>query len=173
MCSDDPRDREALSSYVANYRAFLLLERTPLGKPLFPSFPPLSSYFFFVDVLEDFKSVQPFKDHHKTGENLAVFLGLMGPLRPRYTTSTSHHQKMFANFSFLSFSISPSLSLLLFLSLFHRYYSIASSPDAEPNHLRIVYKVFSSLPSLFHFFCFPSSSLLFSFLLPSCPLFFF
>jgi hypothetical protein len=60
-------------------------------------------------VLEDFHSIQPFKDPVKVGENFAIFLGLLGPLRPRY-------------------------------------YSIASSPAAIPNHLRIVYKV--SLPAV-------------------------
>ena len=104
MCSTDESEQEALTSYVSNYRSFLLMEHSLIGTLLF-SYPCLSpSNSLYADILDDFTSIQPFQDQKKLEENFAIFLGLLGPLRPRY-------------------------------------YSIASSPITNPNHLRIVYKV--------------------------------
>lgn len=71
MNSDNAEDQETISSYVSNYRSFLSQDLSPLN------------------VLENFPSVQPFKDPKKVDENFAIFLGLLGPLHARYYSIAS------------------------------------------------------------------------------------
>lgn len=72
MNCNDTGDQKILLSYSSNYRSFLRLQ------------------YSVLDVLELFPSIQLVsKDVKKNEENLAVFLGLLGPIRPRYYSIAS------------------------------------------------------------------------------------
>jgi sulfite reductase alpha subunit-like flavoprotein len=82
MHSRDSGDQKVLASYAANYSSFMRMQYSLLGKqvhniPLYLTFA--------ADVLETMPSIKLLSDNEqKNAEILSVFLGLLGPIKPRY-----------------------------------------------------------------------------------------
>jgi sulfite reductase alpha subunit-like flavoprotein len=85
MHASDVDEQKEIYSYSSDYGAFSRLHYTILGMPPIPA---THSSFFDIqksDMLVLFPSISLVKDDaQKNAENLAVLLGLLGPIKPRH-----------------------------------------------------------------------------------------